>query len=170
MASPDASLTQVVIAEYVAVRSEITSRLAAQDVMINLFMTATAAVVGFALSDQSRLLLLLILPPLSLAVRLLYQNHNIHIGLAARYIDDELRPLAARSVGDEHVLRWESWYTAEVARARRLRIPHRWALRALFLIPAAVALLLVLPGLREWWAWAAWAVATGRRGGVSDRI
>src|SRR6185295_3128745 len=38
-------------------------------------------------------------------------------------------------------------YKTEVARARRLRIPHRWALLTIFPIPAAVSLLLVLPGL-----------------------
>jgi uncharacterized membrane protein YecN with MAPEG domain len=46
---------------------------------------------------------------------------------------------------------------ADVSQDGVERVPHRRALRALFLIPAAVALLLVLPALREWWAWAAWA-------------
>jgi hypothetical protein len=149
-------LTQVLIAEYAALRSEIAGRIAAQDAMINLFMTATAAIIGFALADRARLMLLLIVPVLAFAVRLLYQYHNIHIGLLSEYINVRLRPLAIEASGHPDVLGWEQGYARRIARTQRLRLPQGGALFALFPLSTALALILVIPALQPWWAWGPW--------------
>jgi hypothetical protein len=51
--SSNGPLTQVMLAEYSALRAEIASRISAQDTMINLYMTGTAAIVGVALTDRA---------------------------------------------------------------------------------------------------------------------
>ena len=69
--SPDKNLViSAALAEYTALRAEVTNRISGQDTMLNLYMTAVAAIFGFALSGHADLLILLILPLLSTAARL----------------------------------------------------------------------------------------------------
>ena len=67
MASPpDKNLViGAALAEYTALRAEVTNRISGQDTMLNLYMTAVAAIFGFALSGHADLLILLVLPLLS---------------------------------------------------------------------------------------------------------
>jgi hypothetical protein len=147
-------LMSAILAEYSALRSEIGGRISAQDGMINIYMTAVAAIIGFALSDRSRLLLLLIVPVLSFSVRLLYQAHNGHIGLIARYVNGELRQLAADGTGESRVLGWEDWNHGK--RTWRDDLPHGLGLVVLFPLSAVLSMLLVVPALDAWWNWTAW--------------
>jgi hypothetical protein len=89
---------------------------------------------------------------------MLYRNHNLHIRLISRYIDERLRPRVEQITGDEAALGWEGWYTANSARMFRIWIPHFAALVVLFPIPALVALVLALPALSKWWSWVAWGM------------
>ncbi len=79
MASPpDKNLViSAALAEYTALRSEVTNRISGQDTMLNLYMTAAAAIFGLALSGHADALILLVVPLLSAAARLLYHNHNL---------------------------------------------------------------------------------------------
>ena len=56
MASPtDRNLViSAALAEYTALRAEVTSRISGQDAVLNLYMTAVAAIFGFALSGSCR--------------------------------------------------------------------------------------------------------------------
>jgi hypothetical protein len=128
--------------------------------MINLYMTATAAIVGVALTDRARILLL-ILPALSFAVRLLYHNHNLYIGLISSYLNNKLRPLVAQTLDERDVLGWEKWCDENVKERRWLRLPHSGALLVLFPLPAALGLVLVIPALESRWHWLAWIVGWG---------
>lgn len=52
---PDENLViGAALAEYTALRAEVTNRIGGQDTMLNLYMTAVAAIFGFALSRSCR--------------------------------------------------------------------------------------------------------------------
>ena len=125
--------------------------------MLNLYMTAAAAIFGLALSGHADSLILLVVPLLSAAARLLYHNRNLYIRLVSAYLNDQLRPLLTDRLGEARLLAWQE-RTAEVHRGplwRRLARPVGLAL--LFPVPAAVALVLVAPKIASPWAWLAWA-------------
>lgn len=145
--SPDKNLViSAALAEYTALRAEVTSRISGQDTMLNLYMTAVAAIFGFALSGHADLLILLVLPVLSTAARLLYHNHNLYIKLVSAYLNDQLRPLVADRLGEPGLLGWHE-LSAEYQRGPRWRrLAHPAGLGLLFPVPAAVALVLVVPG------------------------
>jgi hypothetical protein len=159
MASPpDRNLViSAALAEYTALRAEVTSRISGQDAMLNLYMTAVAAIFGFALSGHADPLILLILPPLSAAARLLYHNHNLYIKLVSAYLNEQLRPLVTDRLGEPGLFGWHE-RSAEYQRGpwwRRLAHPAGLAL--LFPVSAALALVLVAPRLSSSWTWLAWA-------------
>lgn len=159
MASPtDRNLViNVALAEYTALRAEVTNRISGQDTMLNLYMTATAAIFGLALSGHANSLILLILPLLSAAARLLYHNHNLYIKLVSAYIRDQLRPLIIDHLGEPRLLGWQQ-QSAEYHRGPwRRRLAHPAGLALLFPIPAAAALALVVPRLASPWTWLAWS-------------
>jgi hypothetical protein len=159
MASPpDRNLViSAALAEYTALRAEVTSRISGQDAMLNLYMTAVAAIFGFALSGHADPLILLILPPLSAAARLLYHNHNLYIKLVSAYLNDQLRPLISGRLGEPGLFAWQE-RSAEYQRGPRWRrLAHPAGLTLLFPVPATVALVLVVPRLSSPWAWLAWA-------------
>ena len=72
---------EIMLAEYSSLRAEIVARISAQDVMVNLHLTAVAAIIGFAVAEHGSLGLLLLVPPLSCIVSALYVSHNAYIGL-----------------------------------------------------------------------------------------
>ncbi len=145
------------LAEYTALRAEVTNRINGQDTMLNLYMTAVAAIFGFALSGHADLLILLVLPLLSTAARLLYHNHNPYIKLVSAYLNDQLRPLVTDRLGEPGLLGWHE-RSAEYQRGPRWRrLAHPVGLGLLFPVPATVALVLVVPRLSSPWAWLAWA-------------
>jgi len=159
MASPpDRDLViNAALAEYTALRAEVTNRISGQDTTLNLYMTATAAIFGLALSGHADSLILLVVPLLSAVARLLYHNHNLYIRLVSAYLNDQLRPLVTDRLGEPRPLGWQE-RTAEYHRGpRRRRLAHPVGLALLFPVPAAVALVLVTPELASSWAWLAWA-------------
>jgi hypothetical protein len=159
MASPpDRSLViNVALAEYAALRAEVTNRISGQDRMLNLYITATAALFGLALSGHANSLILLILPLLSAATRLLYHNHNLYIRLVSAYINDQLKPLVTDHLDEPRLLGWQQ-RSAEYQRGPwQRRLAHPAGLALLFPVPAAVALALVAARLASPWTWLAWS-------------
>jgi hypothetical protein len=156
--SPDKNLIiSAAMAEYTALRAEVTNRITGQDTMLNLYMTAVAAIFGFALSGHADLLILLVLPLLSTAARLLYHNHNLYIKLVSAYLNDQLRPLVTDLLGEPGLLGWHERSADYQRGPRRRRLAHPAGLGLLFPVPAAVALVLVVPRLSSPWTWLAWA-------------
>src|SRR3954451_10566954 len=107
----------LLVAEFNGLRQEQFNRGAAQQVLINLNLTAAVAIGGIALtrlagtdlpSPESRqsLLLLLILPLLSFALGIQYYGQDRSIILVGSYIETELLPLARRLAGED-VFGWE---------------------------------------------------------------
>ena len=119
MASPpDRDLViNAALAEYTALRAEVTNRISGQDTTLNLYMTATAAIFGLALSGHADSLILLVVPLSSAAARLLYHNHNLYIRLVSAYLNDQLRPLITDRLGEPRLLGWQE-RTAEYHRGR----------------------------------------------------
>lgn len=155
---PDRNLMiNVALAEYTALRAEVTNRISGQDTMLNLYMTATAAIFGLALSGHANSLILLVLPLLSAAARLLYHNHNLYIRLVSAYLNDQLRPLITDRVGEPRLLGWNERSAQYQRGPQRSRLTHAAGLALLFPIPAAVALVLVMPRLASPWTWLAWS-------------
>jgi hypothetical protein len=156
--SPDDSLViSAALAEYAALRAEVTNRISGQDTMLSLYMTATAAIFGLALSGHASSLVLLVLPLLSAAARLLYHNHNVYIKLASAYINDQLRPLVTERLGEPRLLGWGQQVARYHRGPWRRRLAHPAALALLFPVPAATALILAVPRLASPWTWLAWS-------------
>ena len=145
------------LAEYTALRAEVTNRISGQDTMLNLYMTAAAATFGFALSGHADPLILLVLPLLSAAARLLYHNHNLYIKLVSAYLNDQLRPLVTGRLGEPALLGWQERSTEYQRGPRWRRLAHPAGLALLFPVSAAAALALAAPRLSSPWAWLAWA-------------
>jgi hypothetical protein len=121
---PDKNLAiNVALAEYTALHAEITNRISGQDTMLSLYMTTTAAIFGFALSGHADALILLVVPLLSAAARLLYHNHNLYIRLASAYINDQLRPLVTDCLGEPRLLGWHE-------RSKEYQHGQRWSRHA----------------------------------------
>ena len=110
-----------------------------------------------ALSGHADPLILLVLPLLSTAARLLYHNHNQYIRLVSAYLDDRLRPLVTDRLGEPGLLGWHERSAAYQRGPGWRRLAHPAGLGLLFPVPAAVALFLVVPRLSSPWAWLAWA-------------
>jgi hypothetical protein len=108
-------------------------------------MTAVAAIFGFALSGHANLLILLVLPLLSTAARLLYHNHNLYIKLVSAYLNDQLRPLVTARLSEPGLLGWHDWSREYQRGPRWRRLAHPAGIGLLFPVPAAVALVLVFP-------------------------
>ena len=154
------ALRDVVLAEYSALRAEIVGRISAQDTMVNLHLTAVAAIIGFAVAERGSLGLLLLVPPLSCTVSALYVSHNAYIRLMSRYIRSELRLSLEQALGSTahfRIFAWEDW-THVSTRARRLHFAHRGTMLAVFPLPAALAILIAAPTAAHGWLRAVWWV------------
>jgi hypothetical protein len=106
MASPpDENLViSAALAEYTALRSEVTNRIGGQDTMLNLYMTAVAAIFGFALSGHADLLILLVVPLLSTAVPQPQPVHQAGFGLPQRPAQAATAEIGFRVETSQHSL------------------------------------------------------------------
>jgi len=91
------------------------------------------------------------------AARLLYHNHNLYIRLVSAYLNDQLRPLITDRVGEPRLLGWNERSAQYQRGPQRSRLTHAAGLALLFPVPAAVALVLVMPWLASPWTWLAWS-------------
>jgi hypothetical protein len=97
----EADTQGVRLAEYVALRAEITQRLSSQQALVALNLTAVATIVGFVLVKHSSKSLLLLVPVVSSVLGLLWLDHDRNIRLMALYIGTELWRDRKQS--------WERW-------------------------------------------------------------
>jgi hypothetical protein len=91
-------------------------------------------------------LILLVLPLLSTAARMVYHNHNhnLYIKLVSAFLNDQLRPLITDRLSEPGLLGWHE-RSAEYQRGPRWhRLAHPAGLGLTFPVPAAVALVLVV--------------------------
>lgn len=111
MGEPDdpALRTQVLLAEYAALRTEVERRATAQWNVFALQLASAGAIASVAVSAAANLALLLLVPLSSYLFGSRYLLHDFHIKLIRRYLRESL---AGRL--DEH-LQWESWRSAALA-------------------------------------------------------
>ena len=100
--------TQVMLAEYAALRSEADRRATLQWNVLALQLTSTGVIASLAISRTSGSALLLIIPLSSYMLGSRYILHDFHLKLISRYIRDSL---SGRLQGH---LAWESWKVSQV--------------------------------------------------------
>jgi hypothetical protein len=159
------STVQVALAEFSALRAEIKDRSSLAWTLVNLNLTATTAVAGFALSNKSAYSLLLVLPLISPAFGMLFIDHSLNIRKLGSYIHEHLRSVIVDSTDDERLLRYEEWVRDYETRRALRWVPFGIPLLLLFAGFPLTALVLtypttvvsIHPGLGLGWAWTLWA-------------
>jgi hypothetical protein len=123
-AEPQAA-TQVMLAEYAALRAEADRRATIQWNVLALQLTSTGVIASLAISHASGSELLLVVPLSSYMLGSRYILHDFHLKLISRYIRDSL---SERLQGH---LAWESWkisQTTIVTGPRGWITPTAWNL------------------------------------------
>jgi hypothetical protein len=160
---PDNS-TEILLAEYAALRSEAERRANIQWNVFALQIASAGAIVSLAIASTTNVALLLVVPLVSYMLGNRYILHDFHLKLIRRYVRDSL---SSRLSGH---LQWESWrdHAVEPETARtRWFTPTGWnAMHPTRLAFAGVAVLALLGALAAgvflWIARSpAWYVITG---------
>jgi hypothetical protein len=146
----------VALAEFSALRDEISNRNNSAFTMINLNITATATVAGFVLSNNADPLILLLLPILSPSLGLLYIDHVINILNIGDYINKEIKPLIAATVNCDGVLNYETRVDQYETNKFMRFLPVGLPLTIMFSAIPLVALIFVRTYLNQYWSWLLW--------------
>jgi hypothetical protein len=100
--------SQVMLAEYAALRAEVDRRATVQWNVLALQLTSTGVIAGLTISHASDIALLLVIPLSSYMLGSRYILHDFHLKLISRYIRDSL---SERLRGH---LAWESWKVSQI--------------------------------------------------------
>jgi hypothetical protein len=100
--------SQVMLAEYAALRSEVDRRATVQWNVLALQLTSTGVIASLAISHASDFALLLVIPLSSYMLGSRYILHDFHLKLISRYIRDSLSGRL-----QDH-LPWESWKISQI--------------------------------------------------------
>jgi len=109
--APDAEVqvaSQVMLAEYAALRTEVDRRATVQWNVLALQLTSVGVIASLAISHGSAIALLLVIPLSSYMLGSRYILHDFHLKLISRYIRDSL---SGRLGGH---LAWESWKVSQI--------------------------------------------------------
>jgi hypothetical protein len=109
--APDAEAqvaSQIMLAEYAALRTEVDRRATVQWNVLALQLTSTGVIASLAISHASEIALLLVIPLSSYMLGSRYILHDFHLKLISRYIRDSL---SGRFGGN---LAWESWKISQI--------------------------------------------------------
>ncbi|MDT0480402.1 hypothetical protein [Streptomyces doebereineriae] len=165
MTEADQNQNEGPIAEYTALRSEITTRISLQHQVIALHLTAVSVVFSVALSGSDRWSILLVIPFISYASSEILASLFRTIEGIAKYIEEVLSPRVTGGLG------WESWLAQNRPNNEAQRITHPYYLlfsgtSAVSLIATVVFILASADSTRQlnasfWAAVAAWPLAAG---------
>lgn len=117
--------SQIMLAEYAALRTEVDRRAAIQWNVLALQLTSAGVIASLAISRTSEIALLLVIPLSSYMLGSRYILHDFHLKLISRYIRDSL---SGRLQGH---LAWESWKISQImtkAGPRGWLTPAAWNL------------------------------------------
>jgi hypothetical protein len=103
--------TQILLAEFAALRAEAERRMTIQWNVVALQLASAGAITSLAIAAATNVALLLIVPLMSYMLGNRYILHDVHLKLIRRYIRDSL---STRLSGH---LRWEGWRDQELASA-----------------------------------------------------
>ena len=109
--APDAEAqvaSQIMLAEYAALRTEVDRRATVQWNVLALQVTSAGVIASLAISHTSDIALLLVIPLSSYMLGSRYILHDFHLKLISRYIRDSL---SGRLGGH---LAWESWKVSQI--------------------------------------------------------
>lgn len=101
--------SQIMLAEYTALRTEVDRRATVQWNVLALQVTSAGVIASLAISHVSDIVLLLVIPLSSYMLGSRYILHDFHLKLISRYIRDSL---SGRLGGH---LAWESWKISQIA-------------------------------------------------------
>ena len=110
-AAPDAEVqvaSQIMLAEYAALRTEVDRRATVQWNVLALQLTSAGVIASLAISRASDIALLLVIPLSSYMLGSRYILHDFHLKLISRYIRDSL---SGRLGGH---LAWENWKISQI--------------------------------------------------------
>lgn len=146
------------MAEFSDLRGEIQNRSSAAWTLVSLNATATAAILGFVLSDKADPRLLLALPIVSSALGMLFIDHAYNINNLGSYINKRVRPVVREASGSTRLLGYEeAMDTYEENKLLRF-IPFGLPLTILFSGVPLASLGFAIKSLDAGWAWAVWAL------------
>ncbi|HET7590118.1 MAG TPA: hypothetical protein VFK14_08065 [Solirubrobacterales bacterium] len=100
------------IAEFTALRSEITSRIGSQLTLILGAGTIVSAIIGVVVSKQADVSLLTVVPLVTSVLGFVHTDNARFINYIAKYIRDELWPAIAELAGIEELPSWERTVSA----------------------------------------------------------
>ncbi|MFF7264656.1 hypothetical protein ACFZCL_30870 [Streptomyces sp. NPDC008159] len=122
MTQADRDMREGALAEYAALRSEITTRISAQHQVLALHMTAVSVVFSVALSGGARWPVLLVIPFVSYTSSEILASLFRTVEAIARYIDEELSPKVPGGLG------WESWLARHRPESELRKLTHPYYL------------------------------------------
>jgi hypothetical protein len=156
---PDKALSvQIALAEFTKLRDEITTRTTIQWTIVGLNVTGSGVVAGFALADPSRRQLLLMLPLFTPSLGMLFIDHGFNILRIGRFIESKIAPVLRNAAADQGLLNHETEAYARGSRIALRLLPFGIPLVLLFNVVPLAALVIVLPAVREGWAWTTWDI------------
>jgi hypothetical protein len=147
----------VLVAEYNSIRSSVDRKATAQLTILGLNVTGIATVVGFIISKNLDLRLLLVLPIFSSTLGLLTFWHDRTSRASLRYITEHLRPLFIEYVDDDRVMGWTERY-ANAKERPGLILSIAIPMGVLFPVVSLTSLILVIPKLDSEAYWVAWGI------------
>jgi hypothetical protein len=151
-------VVSAVLAEFQALQGEITNVLSAQQTIINIDITATAAIVGLVVTEKVDARLLLVAVGLSCALGLLYAANAFQITAIAHHIEAVHRPTIVEHTGDDRLLSWNHSFRGG-PRPAPARLVRAVGVILLFLALPLVALVWVIPSMCDTWSWVAWGLS-----------
>jgi hypothetical protein len=129
--------TDLRVAEFSALRSEIVAHQSAQTTLVGATLTAVGVVLGLVLTQkQTREELLLIIPLVASGLGLLYANHSRASLLIGDYIENHIWQADQQS--------WEHYLTGYRSSLKLVRLLEFMGGAAVFVLPSAGALIAAL--------------------------
>lgn len=147
----------VALAEFTALRAEISARSTAQYTLMNLNLTAVGLLLGAVLADRADLSLLVMLPLISSCFGILFFDHAAQIENIGLYCATRIRPLLLDAVdGDPRLLAWEESYRLENIARTPMLLRFGIPLVVIFLGAPVGSTIATVPALDEGWMWTLW--------------
>lgn len=105
--SATSKAVDVVVAEYTALRAEITTRLTIQATLVGTGLTVSGVVLGLALGKDGNQQLLILVPALAAVTILLVAEQTAKVAAVGRYIRTTQADYMRRSLADSGLPSWE---------------------------------------------------------------
>ncbi|GAB3349606.1 hypothetical protein RMN56_08565 [Micromonospora halotolerans] len=150
--------TNLVVAEYTAIRAVMAQKSAASHALVGAYLTVVAVILGFVVANRADPRLLLAVPVLAATSGITILRRRRDREAANRYTRDVLRPIAVQCSGDDRVFRWDDFY-AQQRDARSLL--YEFGLQLVFPLSGFVCLFVTLPLLASVGEWLAWLTGLG---------